>query len=1377
MKEFEIKPVRQKIIYVYKHPDSYHPHIGWLKIGDQTGLDSTRIDDQNEADNIETETLFQIPAIDIYGKTFRDYDIHKALEFMGIPREKKVNNSDRKSEWFKVDLETVKKVIDDRIKCHDFFNSYVPSTLDGVKPKIVLRKEQQDAVDMTYEYWLDRAGNPDRDFLWNAKPRFGKTLTAYNFTMKTEAKRILIVTNRPAISDSWARDFYEHIRPEHPEYVFSSAKGGEVKTSDGKVFRIPSRQDVIGRMDDLRRPLIFFISLQDIKGKSADSDDFKKKNQWIFDIKTRWDLLIIDESHEGVKTSKTKEVLNKLGVDFTLCLSGTPFKAIASNDFSKEQIFNWSYADEQESKANWDYEKGDNPYENLPRMNFRAYHMSTMMEATVDDEEACFDLSEFFKTSGKNFLRPGDVVGWLDKISGISRNEETGETFSTPADASANMPFDTEEKRDALRHTFWLLPGVAECEAMKDLLKSHPVFKDYEVVLAAGKGDDEQEGKKSLDKVRNAIGNEPLKTKTITLSCGQLNTGVTVPEWTAVFMLYGSTGTGQIVRSSSTQYLQAAFRAQNPWVYGEHKEFSKDDCYIFDFAPDRVLTILGDYAVKLTDNQNKNQDHKPAIRKLLNYLSVISMDEKGEMRELDARDVVELPRKLIAKEIVDGGFITSNKLFNINNIFHATPEARQIINKLTAVKKQRLEKTPGEVAETETEIDEEGNTVIDNEVLINTSEGVLRKKEYEVLTEDDRQAALQAAFLPEETPLPDDISDDKREVMKSAVREIKQEAKKRAEKKRKKEEGEYRDKLRGFARTIPMLLHAYGQPGMTFDDLEKKIPDDIFFELTDITKDEFRILRKEQYFNEDNCAVAIKEFMKREEELADYFCISADRDIFDYIPMQRNNQVFTPKKVIAEMLDMLEQENPGIFKSNHRKFIDPYSKSGLFLAGIVKRLYEAQRKNYNSDRECLMHILSSQIYAWSPNDILRKASISTVIGFTRFDHDNFDQKDKRNLERNFLNYNPTNNEKGETENEEVSQKISDCWGEDMKFDVVIGNPPYQESTSGNKMSRSIYQEFVKMAINLKPHYTAMIIPARWMGGETGPYNELKGFCKYMKSGKNIRAFHDFPNSQDVFKDVDIKGGVCYFLIDQHYNEDRVEYVLTENGEAHKSIRAFGNKINDEIIIRFPELDSVVNKINYDKGSIREIVSPRNPFGFISDLFTKNNEGIERISTTRQKENDWEVLGLIKNKRTTRFIPYEALQSKYLKNAKSYKVLVPRANGSGAFGEVFSTPVLGTPVLISTDTFLQMGSFKTEAEASACLKYVKTKFFRAMVGVKKIAVFNYRDAFQFVPTQDFTSSSDVDWVKTVPEIDKQLYKKYNLTEKEIEFIEERVKPME
>lgn len=1360
----DTKPIKQKVIYVYNHPN-YPKHNGWLKIGDQTRLDSSRIDDQNEADNVETNTLFQVPAVDVYGNTFRDYDIHRELEILGFQREPKANNSRRKSEWFKVDLETVKQVIDNRIHCRGGFENKRPSG-DSGQTKIVLRKEQNDAIDQTYDYWQNRAQFPDRNFLWNAKPRFGKTLTSYKFAERIAAKRVLIVTNRPAISDSWARDFYDHIEQESEiNYLFAASKSFFVGSR-----RVPSREDILdihsNFASNLSRPLIFFISLQDIKGKSADSDDFKKKNQWIFDIPGGWDLLIIDESHEGVQTSKTADVMKNLNVDFTLHLSGTPFKAIAGGKFTNDQIFNWSYSDEQERKEDWDYDNGDNPYEDLPRMNFRAYHLSTMMEEQVKDKEACFDLGEFFKATNAGFVQPGDVEKWLDKISGITRDEETGEITVLSVDDKLNQPFDSEEKRNQLRHTFWFMSRINECKAMKELLNNHPIFGEYEVILAAGKGDDEQEGKRVLEKVQNAIGDDPTKTKTITLSCGQLTTGITVRPWTAVFMLYGTTGTGSIIKSSSTQYLQAAFRAQNPWSYGEHKEFYKTDCFVYDFAPDRVLTILNEYAVSLASKRKKGDiEPKEALRILLNHMSVLSMDEKGELRELDAKDIVELPRRLIAKEIVDGGFVTSNKLFNIGNIFHASAEARAIINKLQAVKKQKLEKKSEDLPEPQTQVDENDEAIVDPEILVNTSNGVLKEKKYEELTTEEAQIAKEVAqnnAILDTTFLPDEIPEEKQELIKEAVEEIKETAKKKTEDRKKKEEDEYRDKLRGFARTIPMLLHAYGRNGITFDDLEKIIADDVFEQITGISKDEFRVLRKENYFNEDNCNVAIKEFMSREEKLSNYFSIGVDVDIFDYIPMQEQNRVFTPKKVVIKMLDMLEEENPEVFKSTKRKFLDPYSKSGLFLAGIVKRLFQNLRPRFNSDKECLMHILSNQIYAWSPNGPLRKSSINTVLGFMRFDRVNYEPKDKRSLEDNFLNYDPMN-EKGEIDNDKVLEHIHKCWGEDMKFDVIIGNPPYQLNDGGGTGSSAIplYDKFIKLAILLKPKTLCMIIPSRWYAGGKG----LDDFRSLMLNSKNISTLVDFPNSSDCFPGVIIAGGVCYFVWQESY---------------------FG----DCSVINMDK-DNVVSTI---KRSLNEY-----------PIFVRNNTAIGIIDKVRKKQNDFlltnvysrNCFDLISNTRGHKekssgdYTLYSRYGKSYIEPGRvkdefnlvnKYKVIITKAMSGGnkttADGKYLVLSTLKTlePQEVCTETYLCLYSFDNAAQAHNFERYAKTKFFRFLLLQALTSINISKDKFIFVPNQDFTLNSDIDWTKEVSQIDKQLYKKYNLSQEEVDFIEDKVKEM-
>lgn len=1357
----DTQPIKQKVIYVYRHI-GYPKHDGWLKIGDETGLDSGRIINQNEADNMPTETLFQIPAIDVYGRSFRDYDIHRGLELAGYEREPKAANAKRKSEWFKVDLATVQQIIDDRIHCRGSFLNRRPT--GDEKPQIVLRAEQIKAINVTYGYWQNRAQFPDRNFLWNAKPRFGKTLTAYKFAEKIGAKRILIVTNRPAISDSWARDFYDHIEQDsQTNYLFAASKSFFVNHR-----RVPSREDILNVSgefaNNLSRPLIFFISLQDLKGKSANATGFKQKNQWIFDLPGGWDLLIIDESHEGVRTLKTADVRKNLKVDFTLHLSGTPFKAIADGEFTSDQIFNWSYSDEQEAKEIWDYEQGDNPYAVLPRMNFRAYHMSTMMESQVEDQEACFDLGEFFKASGNGFVRPGDVEKWLDKISGVKRGPETGAVTILPVDDKLNQPFDSEEKRNQLRHTFWFMSRVNECRAMKELLNKHPIFKDYKVVLAAGKGDNEYEGKKVLEQVQNAIGEDPTKTKTITLSCGQLTTGITVRPWTAVFMLYGTTGTGSIIKSSSTQYLQAAFRAQNPWSYGEHQEFYKSDCYVFDFAPDRVLTILQDYAVNLSGSK-KHEDHKPAIRKLLNYMSVISMDDAGELRELDAKGIVELPRKLIAKEIVDGGFVTSNKLFNISNIFHASPEARAIINKLQAVKKQKLEKNPQDLPEPQTKVDEDDNAIIDPEILVNTSNGILKEKKYEELTTAEAQMAREAAQNEralDNSYLPDEIPAAKQMLIQEAAQEIKAAAQRKTEERKKKEEDEYRDKLRGFARTIPMLLHAYGRYGITFDDLEKIIADDVFEQITGISKDEFRVLRKENYFNEDNCNVAIKEFMAREEELSNYFSIGVDADIFDYIPMQEQNRVFTPKKVVAKMLDMLEEENPEIFRSTRRRFLDPYSKSGLFLAGIVKRLYQNLRPRFRSEKDCLMHILSNQIYAWSPSDPLRKSSINTVIGFMRFNRNDYEPKDKRSLENNFLNYDPMN-EKGEINHEQVLEHIQKCWGEDMKFDVIIGNPPYQLGR------RQIYADFYRMAVDLKPDLLCMVFPVGWQKPtNTNGLSQLNNE-RYKRDRHLIRIDNYYEDGPDrLFPNVGT-GGVNIVLRDSRKDNGGG----IEKFEYGKMVGKVVLPISQEESNKPDELKSLLACVDYSN-NMEQLGSSRKPYNFGADpLRAPQVYGIT-LENDKQQQDDVRLFGLLPRGGRGYKYTSRATIPRISPNIDTYKLFVPKAWGnmskSAGLGGSYSNIGIARPGDICSETFIEFGPFKSDEEARKMAKYFFTKFFRALLFLAKDSQNTAKEKYKFIPLPDLSKPY---FNKSIAEIDEALFEEYNIPQEIREFIRKNI----
>ncbi|MDR0950386.1 MAG: Eco57I restriction-modification methylase domain-containing protein [Candidatus Ancillula sp.] len=1449
---FNIKSTRQVVskIYGYIHPD-YPAHNGWIKVGMTIRTAEERIHEQNSQSNVRQELVFETDALLNDGTVVSDHDLHNYLTQLGYEREK-LHESDKFSEWFKISLEELEHAV------ADFKANVLPAgTKDRERILYQLRTEQQDAVDKTTEYWsgCQQDSNLKNEFLWNAKPRFGKTLTSYDFMKRIQAKKVLILTNRPAISDSWFTDYCKFIKP-NTDYLFvaDQANGKPIEIQlNGKKYQTINREQQTHLKDEngedyINKPYIFFKSLQDIKGKDNDvtkADEFKQKNKWLFDSNlSAWDLLIIDESHEGAKTAKATAVLRDLDYKFKLNLSGTPFKAIANHEFSNRQIFNWTYADEQAAKENWNDGDGENPYAKLPRMNFFTFKLSEALQIKAQDakdesKEYAFDLNEFFKTkgTGKNakFVYESEVKKWLDNISGLNPEFQN---------VKKPYPFATQEYRNQFKHTFWLLPPRVACvDALVPLLREHPVFSNYKykVIHAAGKGDDELTEKSPLEQVKKDIedvnsGNSEYQG-TITLSCGQLTTGITVPEWTAVLMLNNS--------EQPTQYLQAAFRAQNPWVWTDpttHETHMKTDCYVFDFAPDRVLTILADYADSLgggNSGEEGGSGREPKVKELLNFLNVLAEDDEGEMKELDAREVLEMPLKMVTAEVVARGFMSNHLFDNISRIFGLPTSVTDILDKLPD---DNTRHAPGKVSKkvdgdalkqdpvtkkAELTADEVNDRLYK---VINTTNGLLGEKKYAVEGSDAAEGKGAGEQTADGCVV---ISVD------DAKEQIKIELQKQKEEKRKNEEEIVRDKLRGFARTIPTFLMAYGATSditnLSLKNFDTDIPEDEFEEITSITKEDFHKLRDgfdyteggeqrrfDGLFNEEVFNASIREFMETKQRLANYYRDDSSEDIFDYIPPQKTNQIFTPKRVVKMMVDTLQEEHPELFTSKDTTFIDLYMKSGLFIAEVARRLFIGLAEQIPDENQRIKHILEEQVYGIAPTPILDAICRELIFGFTKVDsgedawtggaisQDNFREVDlteaaKQGRVRDVLyeKFGPVGSEMDDTLcHPELVSGPNERNEQMIKFDVVIGNPPYQEDAVGNKMSRSVYQEFAKEGINLSGHFTQLVMPARWLGGETGPYNELKGFPQYMKSGNHIEVFHDFPNSSDVFDNVDIKGGVCYFIYDKQH-DGKTKYTLHEFGQQTTVTRSFDNVVTDEMIIRFPQLDSVVRKINFKEPvcSMRTLVSSWNPFGFISDLFTKNNEGV-RLSEQPQNDDDYLIYGLYKSKRTVRYIANEALK-KNVEGAQKYKVFLPRANGSGAFGEVFSSPMLGSPMQICTDTFLQVGEFDTIEPAEALLKYIKTKFFRAMVGVKKIAVFNYKDAFMFVPLQDFTTASDIDWnwtgenAKTYPLspeqlqivrddtqggsanirfIDQQLYNKYGLSQEEINFIETRVKPM-
>ncbi|WP_165063007.1 DEAD/DEAH box helicase family protein [Adlercreutzia sp. ZJ154] len=1058
-------------IYAYTTPE-VPSHDGWTKIGYTEQDVDTRIRQQTHTADIAWRKEWQGNAIydDGSGDTFRDTDFHdylRKLDYENKPR----------TEWFYISgSESQGKFFEFRVNRGSI---EMPGAM-----AYELRAEQRRAVEETADYaHLHENG----EFLWNAKPRFGKTLSAYDLCKKMEARTVLIVTNRPAIANSWYDDYVRFVGLEGG-YHFISNAGSLDRAKHAK-----TRDEYLEYLRVGREPknFIAFVSLQDLKGSIYFGGEYEKL-EWITQI--NWDVLIVDEAHEGVDTFKTDVAFDHVHRKFTLHLSGTPFKALANEKFPEDAIFNWTYADEQEAKRNWADDELPNPYSDLPQLNMFTYKMSDIVAEEVSQGveidgqtvEYAFDLNEFFATNDRgNFVHNDDVGKFLDALT-----------------EQKKFPFSTPELRDELKHTLWMLDRVDSARALAKKLKNHPVFGngEYGIVLAAGDGkiDDTDEVQQSFDKVKAAIATHD---KTITLSVGQLTTGVTVPEWTAVLMLSNM--------KSPSLYMQAAFRAQNPCLFYENGGYlRKQNAYVFDFDPARTLVIFEQFANDLYSDTAKAKGDLDARKRhvltLLNFFPVYGEDEAGEMMELDAEQVLSVPRRIRSREVVKRGFMSDFLFQNISNVFHAPAKVIELIQNFEPFKapNKDLGIEQGATAE-ELSLNAEGNVEIPEQQAIGLAADLFGDKVYgaveedlgnaidEIVSkgkggkngdEDEMLAQLESAFvstvskplveaakqnygselkpaaqkrierkikadadialhreigdykiqrniiersradalaIAETDAQMDEINarhdeqmkaaadklrtslgDKKADLVQSAgadiVREV--ETAKKEQKKQDIESG-IRDHLRGFSRTIPSFLMAYGEDGTTLGNFDVIIPPEVFKEVTSITVDEFRFLRDGgDYTDEATGEVrhfdgnlfdpvvfndSVKEFIRLRGELADYFDLSIKEDIFDYVPPQKTNQIFTPKRVVKQMVDLLEAENPGCFDDPDATFADLYMKSGLYIAEIITRLYnsEKMREIFPDDSERLSHIIERQVFGIAPTEIIYQIATHFILGY------------------------------------------------------------------------------------------------------------------------------------------------------------------------------------------------------------------------------------------------------------------------------------------------------------------------------------------------------------------------------------------------------------
>lgn len=1073
-----IKTSKPVMPMIYAYTTNNPNQKGYIKIG---------YTEQKVDDRIKQQT--QTPGVIFYKKwvgnamyddgsyqTFTDHDFHAYLRKNGVKQPMDLGDTNfpnSKNEWFYISPDASEKMFNDFRK-----NRGILEQTQAIVP-YTLRSEQEEAVSKTKEY---NDSHENGEFLWNAKPRFGKTLCVYDLMKRIEAKNVLIVTNRPAIANSWYSDYESFIGRESGYQFVSGVDGIKEKPyvisydvyAKDRQLREEKGQSAIG--------IIYFVSLQDLKGSIYFGGSFKKLQE----VKdTNWDLLVIDEAHEGVDTYKTDVAFDQINRQFTLHLSGTPFKALANNKFSDDAIFNYTYADEQTKKRDWDDSSAtENPYAILPKLNLYTYQMSEIVrdelsqgiEIKGETEEYAFDLNEFFKVENGKFAHNTSVDKFLDALT-----------------TQTKFPFSTDELRNELKHTFWLLDRVESARLMAKKLREHPVFKDYEVVLAAGDGrvDDDDENEKSYDKVKYAIENNE---KTITLSVGQLTTGITIPEWTGVLMLSNV--------KSPALYMQAAFRAQNPCLFREGTKLKrKENAYVFDFDPARTLIIFEEFANDLSPRTSSGrgdiETRKKNILELLNFFPVIGEDEDGELIELDAEKVLTIPRKIKSLEVIRRGFMSNFLFQNISNIFSAPKEVMDIIEKFEAINEPKPKVKLSEEVKKDLSLNDDGEVELKNEYVIGRAKEIFGDKIYDVkgevedvldkTTESSKPESIaynikgaikkdfveklidaakenfgsamkisdarniQSKLNSEADRIVDKVTD-KYEIKTKVIEQERVEAmqkrhetgrstedidaefvKKQEEaatefkkelntavdiftkdsvnettrvietniKEREKDsiEDKIRDHLRGFSRTIPSFLMAYGDDTVTLATFDTIIPEDVFLEVTSITLEQFRFLRDGGTYTDSETGEekvfeghlfdpvvfddSVKQFLALKKKLANYFDEKTIEDIFNYIPPQKTNQIFTPKDVVKDMVDKLEKESPGCFDDKDHTFIDLYMKSGLYITEIVKRLYQSEKmkKEFPDGKERLKHIFEKQVFGLAPTEIIYKIATNFILGF------------------------------------------------------------------------------------------------------------------------------------------------------------------------------------------------------------------------------------------------------------------------------------------------------------------------------------------------------------------------------------------------------------
>lgn len=1260
--------LKLKLIYVFRVNDT--AHHGCLKIGEATCEDENvfglspnskalneaarkRINQYTQTAGIAYDLLYT--ELTVYNRgglrSFNDKEVHNVLERSGI-KKKVFDTVNKANEWFITDLETVKRAIT-AVKEGRSSLSSVEVTREY--SPIIFRPEQQEAISKTKKQF--KKGN---QMLWNAKMRFGKTLSALQVVKDMEFQRTLILTHRPVVDAGWFEDFGK-IFYDRKDFAYGSKNNGE------------SYSSLERRAESHGLHYVYFASMQDLRGSELVGGNFDKNNE-VF--ATDWDLIIVDEAHEGTQTELGKAVMGELVKEQTkvLRLSGTPFNLL--DDFKEDEIYTWDYVMEQRAKMSWDeLHFGDpNPYASLPTFNIYTYDLGRLLHEFVD-EDVAFNFREFFRVNeAGGFCHEKDVRAFLNLL--------------IKEDKDSLYPYANEEYRNIFRHTLWMVPGVKEARALSAMLQTHPVFQHFKVVNVAGDGDQDEESRDALEAVEQAIGKDPDATRTITLSCGRLTTGVSVKAWTAVFMLSGSYNT------AASSYMQTIFRVQTPAIINGRM---KEQCYVFDFAPDRTLKVIAETA-KISSKAGKtSQSDRKAMGEFINFCPIISI-EGSQMNRFDVPRMLEQLKRVYVERVVRNGFednsLYNDELMKLDDLeLQEFDDLKKIIGQTKAMPKT-------------------------NQVDIN-SQG-LNNEEYE----------------------------EKEKLEKKPKKELTEEERKRLEELKKKTKNREAaiSILRGISIRMPLLIY-----GAELSDESQEVTIDNFVSLIDpqsweefmpkgVTKQKFNSFKK-YYDPEIFCAAGkrIRAMARAADKLSIEERIERITDIFSTFRNPDKETVLTPWRVVNMHLgdclggyNFYDTEYQNVISeprfigkgevtaevfSPESRILEINSKSGLYPLYMAYGIYRTRAKaslfaveTVEEQQAVWDKVIAENIFVICKTPMAKSITKRTLAGFrkakvnTRYFEDLINQI--KNKPENFI----AKVAKGRSYWKAIDN-------DNMKFNAIVGNPPYQEvvdqkeSTNGQKVSISIFQYFQTISEKIGK-YTALIYPgSRWI------HRSGKGLEKFGLTQMNdphLALLEFFPCSKDIFKDVAIADGLSIVLKNMEKKEYGFTYKYSVDG---KTITVQANNPGNDMFSLNPQDNEIIKRLDNaikSFGCLHDSILPRNLFSIESDFVEKNPSLVKEYNDGDYYNPETEIKLFTNDKagksgRARWYIADKNVITSGSEYLNKWKVIVSSAN---AGGQKRSNQIA---IVDNHSAFgrsrVALKTFATEKEARNFFKYATSEVIR------------------------------------------------------------------